>query len=80
MGSDVHGVVGPHRGEAPCSEKARRQRKGLGRPAREGESPVREAGAPAWMRFLSTAGHEESCRKPGRPRSKAEYSAATDSA
>ena len=29
---------------------------------------------------LSTAGHEEPCRKPGRPRSKAEYGAATDSA
>ena len=31
------------------------------------------------MRYLSTAGHEKPCRNPGRPRSKAKYSAATDS-
>ena len=32
------------------------------------------------MQCLSTAGHEKPCRNPGRPRSKAKYSIATDSA
>ena len=31
------------------------------------------------MQYLSTAGHEKSCRKLGRPRSKAKYELATDS-
>ena len=31
------------------------------------------------MQYLSTAGHEKPCRKPGRPRSKAKYYLATDS-
>jgi hypothetical protein len=44
----------------------------LGKPDREGEIPVREmARSPG--RYLSTAGHEKPCRKPGRPRSKAKY-------
>ena len=67
-------------GATPCGEKARRQPKGLGRPDREGEIPVGEVDEPAWNAILSTAGHEESCRKQGGPPSKAEYSAATDSA
>ena len=62
------------------SEKARGGRNCLGRPAEEGESPVRGSHGPAWDRILSTAGHEESCRKQGGPPSKAKYSAATDSA
>ena len=32
------------------------------------------------MRYLSTAGHEKPGRNLGRPRSKAKYSVATDSA
>jgi hypothetical protein len=32
------------------------------------------------MRYLSTAGHEKPCWNLGRPRSKAKYSVATDSA
>ena len=31
------------------------------------------------MQYLSTAGYEKPCRKPGRPRSKAKYYLATDS-
>ena len=44
----------------------------LGKPAREGESPVREMMRTP-RRYLSTAGHEKSCRNLGRPRSKAKY-------
>ena len=33
-----------------------------------------------WNEFLSTAGPEKPCWKLGRPRSKAKYDAATDSA
>ena len=42
----------------------------LGKPAGEGESPVGEMMETS-RRYLSTAGHEEPCRNPGRPRSKA---------
>ena len=54
---------------------------GMGRPARGGESPVPESlKAAPWTWNLSTARLEEPCRKQGRPRSKAKYDAATDSA
>ena len=52
----------------------------MGRPAREGESPVVET--TTLLREtdnLSTARPEKPCRKQGRPRSKAKYVAATDS-
>ena len=75
MGGDMHGVVG----RPKAWKNVRGQRNGLGRPAREGEGPVREIRAPC-RAYLSTAGHEESCRNLGGPPSKAEYSAATDSA
>ena len=72
------GVVG-HVQSASSSGNGR-QEKGLGRPVREGESPVSETGKDRWYVILSTTGHEESCRKQGGPPSKAKYSAATDSA
>ena len=52
----------------------------LGRATEEGESPVGEKEVSAWVRNLSTAGHVKSCWKLGRPRSKAKYVIATDSA
>jgi hypothetical protein len=52
----------------------------MGRPAREGESPVLGMMNASWDIFLSTARPEKPCRKLGRPRSKAKYDAATDSA
>ena len=64
----------------PCGKKPESQPKGLGRPVREGESPVGEGDQAAWNTILSTAGHEKSCRKQGGPPSKAKYVAATDSA
>ena len=45
----------------------------LGRAAEEGESPVIEMDKAWLVRFLSTTGHEESCRNPGGPPSKAKY-------
>ena len=56
------------------------ERNGLGRPAGEGEGPVREACPEGLAPCLSTPGHEESWRKLGGPPSKAKHSAATDSA
>ena len=56
------------------------ERNGLGRPAGEGEGPVREAILEGLAPCLSTPGHEESWRKLGGPPSKAKHSAATDSA
>eukprot|EP00831_Metopus_contortus_P076393 TRINITY_DN704_c0_g1_i4.p3 TRINITY_DN704_c0_g1~~TRINITY_DN704_c0_g1_i4.p3 ORF type:complete len:118 (+),score=34.09 TRINITY_DN704_c0_g1_i4:2-355(+) len=44
------------------------------------ENPVVKNKYTNWMHFLSTAGHEKSCRNLGGPPSKAKYSAATDSA
>jgi len=52
----------------------------LGRATEEGESPVHETQPAALARYPSTAGHGKSCRKLGRPRSKAKYVIATDSA
>ena len=43
-------------------------------PARAGESPVGEGLSVCLCSYLSTAGHEESRGKLGRPRSKAKYS------
>ena len=60
-------------------QKPRRQRNGLGRPARQGESPVREAAAAADSRSQSSAGHVKPGAKQGGPPSKAEHSPATDS-
>ena len=50
----------------------------LGRGTGEGESPVPEICESPCAQFLSTTGHEEPCRKRGRPRSKAKYRRATD--
>ena len=77
---DMYGVVGDIQSASSCSEKTEGQANGMGSPAREGESPVAEGRKTAWNMILSTAGHEESCRKQGGPPSKAKYSAATDSA
>ena len=52
----------------------------LGRATGGGESPVGEILRAVWAFFLSTAGHEKSCRKLGGPPSKAKYEIATDSA
>ena len=54
------------------TDDCRARRTALERPAGAGESPV----AGAWQRvvgILSTAGHEESGGKRGRPRPKAKY-------
>jgi hypothetical protein len=48
-------------------------RRTLGRAAEEGESPVGEGREGLLLFYLSTAGHEESRGKLGRPRSKAKY-------
>ena len=77
MWSDPYGVVGRRRGDRL---RAPYERNGLGRPAGQGESPVRVGEVPGLAPCLSTPGHEESWRKQGGPPSKAEYSAATDSA
>jgi hypothetical protein len=52
----------------------------MGRPAREGESPVPDIEGPSWGGFLSTARPEKPCRNPGLPRSKAKHETTTDSA
>ena len=72
---------------APCpgtwvpgrGHKAAGERNGLGRPAGQGESPVREARGPRKER-PSRAGHVEPGPKQGGPPSKAEHSPVTDSA
>ena len=51
----------------------------LGRAAKEGESPVIKIHWTWWIHYLSTAGHEKSCRNLGGPPSKAKYEIATDS-
>ena len=51
----------------------------MGRPAKEGESPVFDMVLSSWICVLSTARPEKPCRKLGRPRSKAKYDVATDS-
>ena len=51
----------------------------LGRAAKQGESPVHDIQPAAWVRNLSTAGHEESCWNLGGPPSKAKHTIATDS-
>jgi hypothetical protein len=58
---------------APGSERAAGQAKRLEGRATGGDSPVADASPPPWWRRVSTAGHEESRGKPGRPRSKAKY-------
>ena len=51
----------------------------MGRPAREGESPVSEKECDGdWIQ--STTGHEESGGKQGGPPSKPKYYSVTDSA
>ena len=47
--------------------------KRLGRRAGAGDSPVAGLPPPPWRRSVSTAGHEDPRGKPGRPRSKAQY-------
>ena len=47
--------------------------KRLGGRARAGDSPVAGLPPPPWHRCVSTAGHEKPRGKPGRPRSKAQY-------
>ncbi len=61
-------------------KKDRSEEKELGSSAKEGESPVAENRSAVLVSYLSTAGHVESRRNLGRPRSKAKYSTATDSA
>ena len=77
------GVVGTARSRGPRTPRAvrkpRAQRNGLGRPAAQGESPVREARAASAAPTQSTSGHEEPGGKQGGPPSKAEHSPATDS-
>ena len=51
----------------------------LGKPAREGESPVYEIRTRT-SRIQSTARHVEPCGKSGGPPPKAKYSLVTDSA
>ena len=60
------GVVGPRAG---CS---RANRNGLERPAAGGDSPVRASPA-ARLRYLSRAGHVQSCPNPRGPSRKAKY-------
>jgi hypothetical protein len=50
----------------------------MGRPAKEGDSPVFESGRET-RSILSRAGHEESCLNLGGPSSKAKYYLLTDS-
>ena len=50
----------------------------MGRPAKEGESPVSESGSEA-SEILSTTGHEESGRKQAGPSVKAKYYQVIDS-
>ena len=47
---------------------------------KEGDSPVSEINHSVWVWNLSTTGHVKPCWKLGRPRSKAKYVIATDSA
>ena len=78
----MHGVVSMCRAEYRIRRHVRNlkyRRMLLGRAAREGESPVFKIFQAWWMHNLSTAGHEESCRKQGGPPSKAKYEIATDS-
>ena len=65
-------------GRSRCSEKSPRQRNGLGGPATQGDSPVREASATA-DRCPSTAGHVKPGGKLGGPPSNPKYSPVTDS-
>ena len=58
--------------------KSKGRRTALGRPAREGESPVSETRATLGA-YLSRTGHEKSCLNPGGPPSKAKDVMATDS-
>ncbi len=51
----------------------------LGRVTKVGESPVCEMYMTVCVLYLSTTGHEKSCRNPGGPPSKAKYEIATDS-
>jgi hypothetical protein len=55
------------------SQQGAGEAKRLGRRAAAGESPVAGPPLPPWRRCVSTAGHEEPRGKPGRPRSKAQY-------
>src|SRR3712207_1928898 len=67
------GVVGPTDGAREAT------RSGLGRPARDGESPVAERDGRALVEFLSSARNEEPGVKLGGPPSKAKDSRVTDS-
>jgi hypothetical protein len=51
----------------------------MGRPAKEGDSPVFENALLVSRWLLSTAGHEKPCGNPPGPSGKAKYSLATDS-
>ena len=72
-GLRIGGLRAPRRSDKPL-----RQRNGLGRPAEQGESPVREAGEAA-AKSPSSAGHVEPGAKQGGPPSKAKHSPVTDS-
>jgi hypothetical protein len=58
---------------ASGSQQGSGEAKRLERRAAAGDSPVAGPLAPPWRRCVSTAGHEKPRGKPGRPRSKAQY-------
>ena len=77
----ISGVVGTFWAECKIGRRVRNlvhSRRQLERATREGDSPVCEMDRALWELFLSTVGHEESCRNLGGPPSKAKYKAATD--
>jgi hypothetical protein len=70
------GVVRPVRRSLPGPrgvQQAGSEAKRLERRAAAGDSPVAGPLPPPWRRRVSTAGHEKPRGKPGRPRSKAQY-------
>ena len=74
VGRGLPGAASPGGGQKPDG-----QRNGLGRPAEQGESPVREAPPAAGPRSQSSAGHVKPGAKQGGPPSKAKHSPMTDS-
>ena len=67
-----------HAGVWTAREKRKASGTVLGKPAKEGESPVHES--QMWTGGIrSSAGHEEPCVKAGGPPPKAKYHTVTDS-
>ena len=76
------GVVGFKRTDLRIGQKVTNQcfnRKGLEKPATDGDSPVCKKTLTFWFEFLSTTRHVKSRGNPGRPLPKAKYSLVTDS-